>query len=89
MNDRGYVKIRPTFQLQEHPDIFALGDIVDWNEQKQMAKAWGHAPIVADNVGAYLSGRTLKQYKGSIEMILITNGKVRIRFVSGNLRGLT
>jgi len=75
VNNRGYVKIHPTFQLQECPEIFALGDIIDWNEQKQMAKAWAHAPIVAANVDAYLSERTLKQYKRSIEMILITNGK--------------
>ncbi|KAK2462349.1 hypothetical protein APHAL10511_005655 [Amanita phalloides] len=74
-NERGYVKIHPTFQLHDHPDIFALGDIVDWKEQKQVTKAQAHAAIVAANVDAYLSGRKLTSYKGSPEMILITLGK--------------
>ena len=76
LNSRKFVRVRPTLQLQEYTDIFALGDIIDWKEQKQVAKAWGHAGIVAANVDAHLSGRKLKDYKGSPEMILITNGKV-------------
>lgn len=75
VNPRGYVKIRPTFQLLEHSDVFALGDIIDWPEQKQLAKTWGHAGIVAANVEACLSGRPFKEYKGSSEMIAITVGK--------------
>ncbi|KAK2465876.1 hypothetical protein APHAL10511_001517 [Amanita phalloides] len=74
-NERGYVKTRPTLQLHDYPDIFALGDIVEWKEQKQIGKAQAHAAIVAANVDAYLSGRTLTSYKGSPEMILITLGK--------------
>ncbi|KAK2464741.1 hypothetical protein APHAL10511_003159 [Amanita phalloides] len=74
-NERGYVKTRPTFQLPDYPEIFALGDIIDWKEQKQLTKAQAHAAIVAANVDAYLSGRTLTSYKGSPEMIVITLGK--------------
>ena len=77
VNSRKYVRVRPTLQLQEYTDIFALGDIIDWKEQKQITKAWGHAAIVAANVEAYLAGRKLKEYKGSPEMAMITNGKVR------------
>lgn len=76
LNSGKFVRVRPTLQLQEYTDIFALGDIIDWKEQKQVAKAWGHAAIVSANVDAYLSGRKLKEYKGSPEVILITNGKV-------------
>ncbi|KAF8667838.1 hypothetical protein AX14_006285, partial [Amanita brunnescens Koide BX004] len=75
VNSRKYVRVRPTLQLQEYTDIFALGDIIDWKEQKQITKAWGHAAIVAANVEAYLAGRKLKEYKGSPEMAMITNGK--------------
>jgi hypothetical protein len=54
-----------------------MGDAIDWNEQKQFAKVTGgHVPIVVNNVAAYLSGRTLKHYKGSMEMISVTVGKV-------------
>jgi apoptosis-inducing factor 2 len=78
VNNRKYVRVRPTLQLQEYEDIFALGDIIDWDEQKQISKAWSHAAIVAANVDAHLSGRQLKEYKGSFEMIVVTIGKVRL-----------
>ncbi|KAM6495084.1 hypothetical protein JOM56_009707 [Amanita muscaria] len=75
LTSRGLVKILPTFQLPDFPNIFALGDVIDWNEQKQLGKALGHAAIVTNNIQAYLSGRSLKPYKGSTEMIIITLGK--------------
>jgi len=65
-------------QLINHPRIFAAGDVVDWKEQKQAVKAGAHAAIVASNTLALLEiggAKTLKHYKGSSEMILITNGK--------------
>ncbi|KIL56785.1 hypothetical protein M378DRAFT_133689 [Amanita muscaria Koide BX008] len=75
LNSRGLVKILPTFQLPDFPNIFALGDVIDWNEQKQLRKASGHAAIVASNIQAYLSGGSLNPYKGSTEMIIVTLGK--------------
>ncbi|KAM6497368.1 FAD/NAD(P)-binding domain containing protein [Amanita muscaria] len=75
LNSRGLVKILPTFQLPDFSNIFALGDVIDWNEQKQLRKASGHAAIVASNIQAYLSGGSLNPYKGSAEMIIVTLGK--------------
>ncbi|KAH7927289.1 FAD/NAD(P)-binding domain-containing protein [Leucogyrophana mollusca] len=76
LNGRGYVKVKPTLQLLAHPDIFAAGDIIEWKEQKQAAKTHGHASVVVANVLAYLSGKPVtKPYKGSFEMMVITNGK--------------
>lgn len=79
VNQAGFVKVKKTFQLVSHSDIFALGDIVDTPEQKQLAKAtMYHAPVVAANVLAYLAGQPVtKEYKGAFEAIFITNGKVR------------
>jgi NADH dehydrogenase FAD-containing subunit len=68
-------------QLKGHPNIFAGGDVIEWAEQKQEAKAGKHASIIARNVVAYLEGRSLQQYKGSIEMIGITNGRVCAHFL--------
>jgi NADH dehydrogenase FAD-containing subunit len=62
----------------EYPDIFALGDAINTVEQKQVMKAIAHAAIVSANIVAYLSGGSLKSYKGSSEMILVTNGKVSL-----------
>nr|BAE66642.1 hypothetical protein [Flammulina velutipes] len=76
LSPNGCVKIRDTFQTQAYPDIFALGDIIDVNEQKQAGKAQAHAGMVAANVLSYVQGQPLKQkYKGSYELIVITNGK--------------
>lgn len=73
----GFIKVTPTFQLPDHPDIFAIGDITDLPEQKQAAKAGNHARIVAANIPAYLSSSTMKEYGKSVtEMIVVTNGKV-------------
>lgn len=72
----GHVKVKPTLQLLSHPDIFALGDVLDINEQKQAAKVDGHAKVVAANVLSVLEGKEAKSvYKGSYELILVTNGK--------------
>jgi apoptosis-inducing factor 2 len=80
----GTVQILPILQLPGYPNIFALGDIIDWKEQKQAAKvALGLTGVVVNNVlevlkeinGVSASGTKLKEYKGSTEMIIVTNGK--------------
>ncbi|KAF7350365.1 Apoptosis-inducing factor [Mycena venus] len=71
----GFVKVKPTLQLLNHPNIFAAGDIVEWKEQKQAIKAGAHAKIVTQNVLNYISGRSLKNYSTGFEAILVTNGK--------------
>ncbi|KAK0466346.1 uncharacterized protein EV420DRAFT_1511174 [Desarmillaria tabescens] len=75
VTDKGFVKIKPTLQFASYPEIFALGDILDWKEQKQAAKANAHAALISTNVLNYLDGKPLKEYKGSYELILVTNGK--------------
>ncbi|PFH49805.1 hypothetical protein AMATHDRAFT_146753 [Amanita thiersii Skay4041] len=77
LSDGGFVKILPTFQLPNYLEIFAIGDIIDWPEQKQLLKAVQHAAIVTSNIQAYMSdhGTKLKQYKGQSETIVITVGK--------------
>jgi len=76
LTSKGHVKIRPTLQLLAHSDIFALGDVLDVEEQKQAGKVHAHAKVVAANVLSVLEDKEPKSvYKGSIEMIVVTNGK--------------
>ncbi|KAL4267990.1 FAD/NAD(P)-binding domain-containing protein [Pleurotus pulmonarius] len=75
LTDGGRVKVRPTLQLASFDDIFAGGDILDVEEEKQLAKAFSHVKILTANILASISNKPLKAYKGSTEMILITNGK--------------
>lgn len=78
LTDRGYVRVKPTLQLASHSDIYAAGDIIDWAEQKQAAKTHAHAAVITANILSNLSGeKPAKEYKGSTELIIITNGKVR------------
>ncbi|KAJ7022050.1 hypothetical protein C8F04DRAFT_1139253 [Mycena alexandri] len=77
LDERKQIKVRPTLQLLEHPDIFAVGDVIDTVEQKQAIKAAAHAAVVVANIIAYIDdpNRPLKAYKPSArESIVITGG---------------
>ncbi|KAJ4476155.1 FAD/NAD(P)-binding domain-containing protein [Lentinula lateritia] len=77
LSSTGHVKILPTFQLPAHPNVFAFGDIMDWNEQKTAANAsFFQAPKVAKNIILYLrESEGIAKYNGSFVMIMVTNGK--------------
>ena len=77
VNERGLVKVNEYLEVPGHPGVFAVGDIIDWEEQKQAAKANTHVQVVSANVVSFLEGKPYKKkYKGSPEMILIPLGKV-------------
>ncbi|KAK1228423.1 hypothetical protein PQX77_008561 [Marasmius sp. AFHP31] len=76
LTERGYVKVKPTMQLVGRSNIFAAGDIVEWEEQKMIMKAQGHGKIVVKNIINLLAGKTTDAvYKGAMEAILVTNGR--------------
>ena len=90
LSSSGFIKVKPTLQLVDHPRIFAAGDVIDWREQKQAAKAGAHAKVVVQNVLNVLAGKkaALVSYQGSPELIVIINGRVS-RFCSTLCNALT
>jgi hypothetical protein len=54
---------------------------MDWEEQKQAGKTPAHAAVIANNALVLLgSKKSTISYKGSTELVLLTNGKVRFPF---------
>jgi len=71
------VKVLPTLQLPDHQRILAGGDIIEWKEQKQAAKAPNHASVIAKNAFALLERKQPKaKYAGSPELITVSFGRV-------------
>jgi len=76
LTEAKFVRVSPQLQVQGHPSVFAAGDIVDWPEEKQFGKTVGQASVVAENIISYLANKPLrKEYTGSPEAIILTNGK--------------
>ena len=64
-----------------------MGDIIDWNEEKQAMKAMKHMPIVANNVLSVLGLKSsVDNYAKGSEMIVLTNGRVSDFFLCNFVR---
>ncbi|KAF8527679.1 FAD/NAD(P)-binding domain-containing protein [Gautieria morchelliformis] len=74
-DERGFLHIKPTLQLAAHPTIFAMGDAIDFPEQKQFGKYPVHIGVVAANVSSVLNGvQPKKEYKGQADILVLTMG---------------
>lgn len=79
------MKIRPTLQLGAYCSIFALGDIIDFPEGKRAIKGNAQISVVVKNLVSYLKdpeAEPSKKYTGSLEAIVLTNGKVCFNLIS-------
>ncbi|TFK21365.1 FAD/NAD(P)-binding domain-containing protein [Coprinopsis marcescibilis] len=76
LTQAGHVRVTPTLQVFRHPRILAAGDIIEWDDQKQMIKYPAHAGVITHTVLDVLNGRDPNHfYKGSYERIVISNGR--------------
>ncbi|KAF8154820.1 hypothetical protein B0H34DRAFT_538842 [Crassisporium funariophilum] len=76
LSESGHVRVSSTMQVFKYPRIFAGGDVIEWDEQKQVTKYSLHASVIAQNVMAVLNKKQPSAlYHGNYELISITNGK--------------
>ncbi|KIJ39265.1 hypothetical protein M422DRAFT_175306, partial [Sphaerobolus stellatus SS14] len=75
LSKAGFVKVKTTLQVQGYDHIFAMGDMIDWKEQKQAFKTQSHRAVVATNILPVLEGQApKKEYNSMGEGIVVTNG---------------
>ncbi len=76
-DDRGFVRIRSTLQVEDHDDLFAVGDCATLIDYPQTPKAGVYAvrqgPIVSDNIRALLTGAPLRPYKPQSDFLTLLN----------------
>ncbi|KAG8895160.1 hypothetical protein FRC00_007869 [Tulasnella sp. 408] len=65
----GNIRVLPSLRVPLNSgktNVYAVGDVIDWDEQKQLAKAPAHAGVVVANILASIKGQTAsKTYKGA------------------------
>jgi len=66
VDERGFVRVQPTFQSDSQPDLFAVGDATRLPVGSELPKTWmttrQQAPLVAQNLVAQAKGQELKNF---------------------------
>ncbi|KDR73133.1 hypothetical protein GALMADRAFT_142280 [Galerina marginata CBS 339.88] len=76
LSETRYIRVSSTLQVMKYPRIFAGGDAIEWDEQKQVDKYQKHASVIVTNIVSVLRKKQPSAlYHGSFEMISISNGK--------------
>ncbi|KAF9471446.1 FAD/NAD-P-binding domain-containing protein [Pholiota conissans] len=76
LSETKHIRVSATLQVFNYPRIFAGGDAIAWEEQKQFAKYGSHASVIANNVVSVLKNKQPSSlYHGNYELICITNGR--------------
>ncbi|KAG8924066.1 hypothetical protein FRC01_011981, partial [Tulasnella sp. 417] len=78
---QGNIRVLPTLRVpltSGKTNVYAVGDVIDWAEQKQVAKVPGHVAVIVPNILAAIKNQQPpKVYKGGIEGILLPAGPNR------------
>ncbi|GAA5991724.1 hypothetical protein JCM10908_001112 [Rhodotorula pacifica] len=74
------VKVKPSFQVEGHSNLFAIGDIADVAESKIYAHAKNHGGVVASNILSLIKSSsssaapTLQAYKPGPKLMIVSIG---------------
>lgn len=90
--DRGQVLTRPTLQLVDYPEVFALGDLAEIRSQNLPATAqvaYQQASRAAKNIQAILKGQRLRsfRYLHLGDMLTLGKGAAIVSSFSINIEG--
>ncbi|KAG8972930.1 hypothetical protein FRB90_010091 [Tulasnella sp. 427] len=93
LTPEGNVRVLPSLRVPLNSgktNVYAAGDVIDWNEQKQLAKVPGHVPIVVANILASIEGKPApKTYGGPMmEVMVLPAGPTKGASYFGILWGL-
>lgn len=76
-DERGFVRVRPTLQVEGHDEIFAVGDCATLVEHPETPKAGVYAvrqgPYLTDNLRAMLTGGRLRSYRPQRDFLTLLN----------------
>ena len=76
-DERGFVRIRSTLQIEGHDDLFAVGDCATLSDYPKTPKAGVYAvrqgPFVTDNLVASLAGGELRTYRPQNDFLTLLN----------------
>lgn len=56
LDDQGYIRVTPTLQSPDWPEIFAIGDVAATDPHRSSARNWAYK-VLAHNIAAYLAGK--------------------------------
>jgi hypothetical protein len=60
LSERGFINVNEFFQLKDHPNIFACGDIANFAEEKMAERALAHAGLVVQHIRRLIKGKQPK-----------------------------
>ncbi|MEM7483317.1 MAG: selenide, water dikinase SelD [Acidobacteriota bacterium] len=76
-DDRGFVWTRPTLQVRDHDDLFAVGDCATLLEAPRTPKAGVYAvrqgPYLLDNLRAFAASEPLRRYRPQSDFLSLLN----------------
>lgn len=75
--ENGFIRVQPTLQLKDYPNIFAVGDIADTGAHKAVRPGMAQAAAVAKNIRSLIDGnKPTEKYTVSPAGIHLTLGLV-------------
>src|SRR5215469_14829654 len=66
VDEKGFIRVQPTFQSEHQPNLFAVGDATRLPAGSELPKTWmttrQQAPLVAQNLVAHARGQELRNF---------------------------